>query len=279
MNLWWKNRRAAGLLTASAVLLTVMGASSAGQGESPWLKDAVTAVSVPLQRWNAAAWRTADGFFARLFRYDELAEENQALREEAETLREALLDYEDLARENRELKQLLRVAEEHPDYSFAAAQVLGPDPDLGFARLILDQGTESGIEAQDLVMTSGGLVGTVEEAGRYSAVVMTFLHPQFRTGAYESASGLAGVAAGSAELAGEGRCELRYLDGEPEPGAIAATAGTGGASPRGIPSGWVRESGQLPSGTSWRAELEPFVQLEAVTEVFVVTGFAGEGAG
>ena len=269
-------RRTAGLLAAGAAWVLVMAAASAGQGEALWLRDAVTAVSVPLQRAGAAAGRSTQDWLSRLFGRDGSEEETRLLRREAEALRGRVLELEEAALENRELKRLLRVREEHPGFSYAAAQVLGPDPDLGFAALLIDQGTESGVRAGDLVMTAAGLIGRVAEAGRYSAVVETPLHPRFRLGVYESGAGQTGVAAGSGSAAEAGQCALRYLAEEPEEGGMAATAGDGERVPRGIPVGRIREVRALDSGTGWEARLELFADPKEAAAVFVVTGLAGE---
>ena len=115
--------------------------------------------------------QTVTGFCNRLFHYGELEENFREVEQERDELKRKLVEYEELKRSNLQLKGILGIKEEHPDYTFEEASIISRDPEWGDNRFTINKGTRQDVQERDMVLVAGGLVGRVEKAGANYAVV------------------------------------------------------------------------------------------------------------
>ncbi len=210
----------------------------------------------------------------------EYYEENQRLKEENDILNERLLDYYTIKEEYEQLSEIVGLKEENPDYEFSnPCSIIGRvtnDPYNGF---IINKGSYDGIEMYDPVITSAGLVGVITEvAGTYSRV-QTILSPSLPIGVYSVETKDTGVVQGNVQYVELGQCKMHYIDKDAEiaVGNLIVTSGGSGIFPSGRLVGKVVEVGIEENGISKYAIIEPIVNVQKVTTVFVITDFVGQG--
>ncbi|SCI03356.1 rod shape-determining protein MreC [uncultured Ruminococcus sp.] len=256
------------------IMLVILGGvcvySAAATPVTP-AEQAIAALAVPLQRQSTALTQTVTGFWNRLFHYGELEENFREVEQERDELKRKLVEYEELKRSNLQLKGILGIKEEHPDYTFEEASIISRDPEWGDNRFTINKGTRQDVQERDMILVAGGLVGRVEKAGANYAVVTALTDPNFQVGAYDNSTNYLGVVSGNGDS-----CEIRYLTQEPEEGALIVTSGAGGNCPRGLLIGSVKKSEKQKSGTTYAASLEPVIDLSRLTDVMVLTGFDGQ---
>ena len=204
--------------------------------------------------------------------YTELAEENRLLREQ-------LVDYHEMQEENASYKNILAVKETMLDLELIAANVVGRDPGDVFYDFTINRGTASGVSKGDAVITEMGIVGVIEEAYATSSRVRTILSEDSQVGAVAKESGESGVLTGDIQFAGSGKVRLSYLekDTQVRAGSIVTTSGTGGMFPTDLLIGRVDGVERSAADGSYYAVVTPYADIRGVTDVFVVTGFEGEG--
>lgn len=179
-----------------------------------------------------------------------------------------------LGEENRRLRSLLGLRERSgPSFLPASAMRSGT---LGSESMfLLDVGRDQGVEVNDPVVVSAGLVGVVREVGARSSLAMDWTHPDFRA----SAMTIDGEVLGIVESRrGAFREEDRLmLNGVPfqasvEDGVQVVTSGRGAAYPRGILIGTVAGVAEVEAG--WRRSywIDPAIRPGRATHVLVVTG-------
>ncbi|HFI0120803.1 TPA: rod shape-determining protein MreC [Streptococcus suis] len=76
-----------------------------------------------------------------------------------------------LKKENESLKANLELATSHPDIDFSVGEVLVRTPSLWTKELIINIGESSNISKNSLVLSNGGVIGTVSTVSTDSAVI------------------------------------------------------------------------------------------------------------
>lgn len=273
MKYFFKNKSFRVVFIIAVSLIIVIGFSASSNGEAFWAKNVLSYITVPLQKVSSAARNMSQSFFDRLFAYDALNKENEALQHECDSLKKKMLEYDELKRSNISLKELLKIKEQHPDFEFVCASVIGSDSHYGYGKIMIDKGKRNGVEYEDVVMTSSGYVGRVTEVGQNYSVVTTLFHPQFKIGAFSSHDNQLGVVSGDIELAKNGLCKMQYLEEKPKENTIIATAGSKDICPRGLLIGTIQTVTKQKSGTTYVAEIQPVNQLNKLTNVYILVNF------
>lgn len=247
-------------------------------GTASFVSQAVSFVTVPIQRLSAQVSNNVEVFFDRYLNSSAVYEENRRLQEEVTVLREQLADYEKVKHENDQFREIVGVSESRQDITLVNASVIARDPSDRFYSFTIDKGTLDNVAYLDPVMTADGLVGYITEVGLTSSKVATILDVTSQVGVYHSATRDIGIATGTIDLAAEGWCMVDYLprDSEVAKGDLILTSGSG-LFPRDLPVGQVTEVRPNAHGTSLVAVVEPAVEIKTVKDVFVITSFEGQG--
>jgi rod shape-determining protein MreC len=264
----------------SAILLVMLGFMIAAVytvGAGSLFSQAVSLVTIPFQRVAAGISDSVAEFFQRYSDSSALYDENRLLREERSRLLARVAEYERLRHENEQFRQVIGMMENRQDLTLVTASVIARDPVSRFFSFTIDKGSLDGICYLDPVMTADALVGYVYEVGLTYSKVLTILDISVDVGAYSSATRDIGVVSGTIELAGQGLCQLQYLDRESgvSPGDIILTSG-GSLFPRNILIGTVLRVEPNAHGTSLVAVIEPAADIPTLTNVFVVIDFEGK---
>lgn len=261
------------LAAVVAVLMSVMTYFSTTSAALPNLagivvspfRSASAAVSEAFSRWT--------GYFTEV---DALREENRQLKlqiaEMEETVRQATFDRE----ENAHLRNLADLREQRRDLHFESARVLVQDSSNWYSQLTVNKGSAHDLTVGDAVVTEEGyLLGVVAETGLNWATVRTILDSESSIGALVFRNGGSALAQGDFALMSEGCLSLTYLGTEPDvvAGDLIVTSGLGGYYPSQLVIGYVQEVRTSDNGLAQYAVLRPEMELEGLTQVYVVTSF------
>lgn len=192
------------------------------------LTPALSAAAAPLN--GAAAFvRDVSGLASLQSHISELEVENARLREWYDR---ALY----LESENKSLRNLLKVTPDAP-YEYITARVVSDAGNSYVKTMLVDAGTDDGVEKGQAVLSAKGLIGRILEAGRKSARVLLVTDINSRVPVIIQGT------EDHAILAGENDAlpALKHLPmGHKAPaGAIIMTSGHGGIFPAGLPLGKV----------------------------------------
>ncbi len=240
--------------------------------------DIFSMVSAPIK---SAVNAVSDAFSDLIGAYgdgEKLMLENAELKAELNEMRDRVSDYEALKEQNEFYKSYLEIKEANPDFSFIDATLVSRDSDDPYKSFTLNKGSMSGISKYDTVMTDGGLIGYVSEVGLTSCKVTTILNPEIVLGALDSRTNDSGVLTGNLELAQKGLCRFKNLSRSCNVaiGDYVMTSGEG-IFPEHILIGSIEYIGSDEYNTSIYAEIKPFVSIDDVKNVMVITSFDGQG--
>ncbi len=200
------------------------------------------------------------------------------LQAEVDKLREQLVDYEQLAHKNEFYQEFLELKEEHSDYTFAEAAIIGRDAADHFGTLILNKGTVGGVSVNDPVIYGKYLVGVVASVTPTQCTVNTLLNPAVNVSVYETRTREVGYLTSTVDLTQDGLCRMPGLSASTAitAGGMICTAGVGGIYPRDLMVGTVDDIVDATIDISASAIVKPYVDFSQLTDVFIITDFNGQ---
>lgn len=207
-----------------------------------------------------------------------LLKENEALRKEIDNLTDQLVDYEQARNKNEFYQQFLEIKEEHSDYVFAEAAIIGRDAAENLGSFTLNKGSVHDISVNDPVICGNYLVGVVASVTPTQCTVNTILNPKVSVSAYEVRTRDLGYVTSTVALAQEGHCQMPGLSSSTSvtAGGIVCTSGVGGIYPRDLIIGNIVDVVDGTVDISASAIIEPGADFSELTDVFIITHFDGQ---
>lgn len=207
-----------------------------------------------------------------------LAKEVESLRKQVDSLTEQLVELEQLRNKNALYQEFLEIKEEHSDYVFAEAAVIGKDAANNLGTFTLNKGSLSDIKVSDPVIYGKYLVGVVASVTPTQCTVNTILNPKVNVSAYEVRTRDLGFVTSTVALAEEGHCHMPGLSTSTAvtAGGIVCTSGVGGIFPRDLIIGNIVDVVDGSVDISASAIIEPGIDFSEITDVFIITSFDGQ---
>lgn len=193
----------------------------------------------------------------------------RALEEQNEELRARLAELEEARQENERLRALVEFAEERK-LAKLGAQVIRRPVSIWEGVIVVDRGSEDGVEPGMPVIAAQGLVGQVAEVSPHSATVRLLTDQQSGVAAMVQSTRATGVLRGSVS----GQLSLDFIDREmlPVVGDVVITSGLGGVYPTGIVVGDVTVVDDRRGELYPRVVVESRVPVDRIEEVFILVG-------
>ncbi|WP_295764655.1 rod shape-determining protein MreC [uncultured Oscillibacter sp.] len=265
------------VLFTAAVLSVALAVMSVLSVDSSPLVDLAGAVGSPFR----AVYTSVAAWFNDMQNYykdtTDLQAENEALKRQLAEMEEEIRLAQADREENRHFRELMKLTQQRRDLSDVEACMITEHAVTNWtSSLTLNKGTSLGIEVGDCVIDArGALVGLVDEAGTNWSTVLTLVDTDTSLGAQVFRTKDLGVAQGDFALMREGRLRLDYLPADCHllAGDLVVTSGLNGYLPSGLVIGSVEEVQMDDSGASSYAILAPDVDLDPLTEVFVIKSF------
>ena len=238
----------------------------------------VQAVLTPLRAGASALTEQAENIYDYIFKYEQLAAENAALKEELSQIQEENRDAASIKRENDRLRELLELTKENPDYELVDGYIISWDSTDWSYSFTVNRGTGAGIETGMCAITeSGAVVGVVSQVGSNYCVVTSVLDSSLDISATIASSGYSGIVRGSYATGQTGMLRMDYL---PSAAVVrnndqVVTAGST-VYPRNLILGNIVDWAMTDNGMAKYAILKPAADLDALEQVFILTNFDAE---
>lgn len=243
------------------------------------LSSATSTVLHPLQRFSSYLSYKFSNFNDSFKSSSKLAEENKDLKEQIGEYQSEIVDYNNLKKKLKTYEDFLGVKEENPDFKFANAKIISKDFENPFASFTLNKGSKDGIKVNDPVIYGKNLVGVVASVGPTSSTVYTISNPKMNVSVYETYTGEIGYVTGMGKTGDRIYCKLPGLKSGSSisPSGIICSTGNGGIYPKDLIIGTVVKIENNKEDGSSFATIRSEVNLEELSEVFVITEFEGQG--
>ncbi len=264
-------------VVAAALMAGSVFALVSRSGSSPF-NSAVSFVFGPLTRLSTYIAAQFEDLPISFKSSSALSAQVDELQKKVDTLTDQLVDYEQAKQKNKFYQEFLELKEEHSDYEFVEAAVIGRDAADKLGYFTLNRGSISGISKDDPVIYGNYLVGVVESVTPTQCTVSTILNPDVNVSAYEVRTRDMGYVTSSVSLAREGHCQMPGLQASTAitTGGVVCTSGIGGVFPRDLIIGTVVDVVDATVDISASAIIKPGVDFNKLTDVFVITSFDGQ---
>ena len=264
------------LLVVSLALVSVYFRESSG-GSLHGVQSGAASV---LRPFEVAAERIARPFrdaFGWVSGLSSARSKNKRLQREVDKARQEKIQNDELKRENAQLQRLLayrRSARFPTDYSGIGVDIIAQPPSQFQQRVVLNAGSNDGIQLHDPVVTADGLVGQVTKVARNICQVTLLTDQTSAASARDSRTGAAGI------VLHDPTTSSLILDQVPKEdvvneGDVIVTAGWRSGKlasiyPRGIQIGRVRSVSQLDTDQYKNVQIESFVDFGSLESVLVL---------
>lgn len=239
---------------------------------------AVQTVLTPLRSGASALTGWAEQLYDYVFKYEQLAAENAALREELSQIQEDNRDAASIKRENDRLRELLKLQKEHEDYELVDSYIIAWDSNDWSYSFTVNRGSSSGIaEGMCAITESGAVVGVVSQVGSNYAVIKSVLDSSLKISATIASAGYSGIIRGSYATGQVGMLRMDYL---PSAAVVrnndqVVTAGST-VYPRNLILGNIVDWAMTDNGMAKYAILKPAADMDSLEQVFILTNFDRE---
>jgi rod shape-determining protein MreC len=268
-------------LAAFGILLAIAAVLMLSSG-SPILLDVSRGVAFAFRPVVAAlddGIGTISGLIEAAASIENLRAENQALREENDRLRIENRLTDSIRRENDELIALLQLRSDL-GHETVAASVIARDPAEFRRVIVLDRGSDDGIEKGDAVIAAGGaLAGQVIDVGK------TFAHVLLLSDSSSVVAGALAADGARGEVTGQlgSVLAMRNIDAtsavligdEVLTAGIELAGGIRSPFPGGLLIGAVVDINKDPNEVVQTAFVEPAADLDRLDHVLVITSYEG----
>ncbi len=265
------------VLIASILLVAAM-AVLGGLIKTDVGSNVVQGLLTPLR---TAASRLTDGaeqLYSYMFRYEAIAAENEALKQQISKMEDDARRADSTARENERLRDLLELKQANEDYVLLDAYVIGRSSADWKNTVTINRGTNAGIQKDMCAITANGeLVGLVSEAGPNYAVIKTVLDSSLEIRATIASSGDGGMVRGGYTTNSATKLRMSHLAISAFPHNNDQVVTTGSTYyPRNLILGYVIDAGHEETGVAKFAVLEPAVDIGVLEQVFVILEYEAE---
>ncbi|MCE1184592.1 rod shape-determining protein MreC [Zoogloea sp.] len=230
-------------------------------------RQGLSIVAYPLQMAAATPAdfvRNASTYFASLV---QLQVENKELKTQQLKVSERLLRADQIEQENRNLRSLLQVRDLQPVKS-VLAEIMYSAKDPFSRKVILDKGSQAGIEPGLVVVDAKGVIGQVTRVFPMQAELTLLTDKDQAIPVMIVRTGQRAVLFG----AGDGLLELRYLaaNADIQPGDQVVTSGLDGVYQAGLPVATVVKVERDQAQAFARIPCLPVAGIEQFSHVLVL---------
>jgi len=261
------------LVVAFMLLLTVISmvvdrrSLAAGGRELPWWQAVVLEVAAPIERIVSAPFDGIRDFYENYVDLIGVRSENRRLRRRISEIESENLQFREALVSSGHLGRIASMRDE-VEIPMLPAEVVGLDVTPWFRSVLVDRGSQHGVEPGYPVITHEGVVGVVTVTSGHAAKTMLLLDRQSAVDALVQRSRARGVLRG----VGRDRLEFEFVvrGADVVAGDEIVTSGLGGIYPKGLRLGRVSELREAGGRLMRIAVIEPAVDLGQLEQVFVM---------
>jgi len=200
-----------------------------------------------------------------------LLERNAELEDEISRLQTENIQYKQQLREADILYALLDFAREKPENKYIAASVIGRDPSPFLHYVIINHGSDDGLQKGMPVVTNQGLVGRIDAVTAVAARIQLISDPDSAVNIWLAESQTDAILTGS--VTGDLYMDMISQEESLNVGEILFTSGLGGNYPKDIVVGEITNVRKRENDLFQIASVDPSVDFSTLRAVLVITNF------
>ena len=230
-----------------------------------------TSSLINAQAWLSSRFVAVQDFFTAPRDMASLRQRNSELETEVSELQAQVIQLQQQTGQTQILAALVDFAQANPENSYKAAAVIGRDPSPFLQYVIINRGSNDGIQRGMPVVTNQGLVGRVDaviaDAARIQLITDPASNVNVRLKNAEANASLIGSVTGDVTL------DLIPQDVALQAGDLVLTSGLGGGYPPDLIVGQVVNVRTRDFDLFQQATVQPVVDFNRLQIVLVIINF------
>lgn len=228
-------------------------------------------VLINIQSWVSSRFLGFQDFVTAPRDIVTLRQRNAELEAQVSQLQAQLIELQQRVNETEILAALVDFSRSNPESTYKAASVIGRDPSPFLHYIIINRGSNDGIQRGMPVVTNQGLVGRVDAVIADAARVQLITDPASSINVYLQNANTSAVLQGS--VTGDVSLDLISQNATVEAGDLILTSGLGGGYPADLIIGQVVTVRALEFELFQQATVQPAVDFSRLEIVLVITNF------
>ena len=266
-----KKRGIIGIIVTIVILIILVVFTNSGGNQMSYIENICNVFVMPIQTGFTYLKNKLSGnetFFADM---DTLKQENESLKQANSELEQSLRELEIIRAENETLKEYLNLKEKYQDYTTIPADVINRDISNYSSTIVINVGTDDGVEEDMTVIADSGLVGHVISVTNDTAKIQTLVDTATAVTSTISTTEDTIIVQGTLDDKTTLRATFIPTDAVVLEGDSVETSGIGGIYPKGIHIGTIREVVNTSNITDRYAIVETAVDFNKLNTVLVIT--------
>ena len=231
----------------------------------------ITGGLVSVQEWFSTRSQAIQEFLAAPRDLVTLRTRNAELEAQVSQLQTQVIDLQQRVNETEILAALVDFSRANPESSYKAASVIGRDPSPFLHYVIINRGSNDGIQRGMPVVTNEGLVGRVDAVIADAARIQLITDPASSVNIHLKNANTDALLIGS--VTGDVSLDLISQDAVVNSGDLILTSGLGGGFPPDLIIGQVVNVRKLPAELFQQATVQPAVDFSRLQIVLIITNF------
>ena len=265
--------RSSGILGSVVVLvllILLIFLSNVDNDKLSYLENIGAKVATPVQKFISDISNKVQGNSSYFASMDTLKSENEELKKKNSELETQLRELEVIKAENQNLQEYMNLTEKYSDYEAIPANVINKDISNFSSNLVINVGSDDGIEKDMTVIADKGLVGHVISVEKKSAKVQVIIDPASTVSCNISTADESIICKGTLDNDQILRATYIPTGAELIVGDSVQTSGIGGIYQKGIFIGTIKEIITTNNTIDRYAIVEPAVDFSKVNTVLVI---------
>ncbi len=226
---------------------------------------------ITAQRWLSERFMALYDFFTLPRDVTELLQRNAQLENEVSHLQSQVIQLQEQLREVEILYSLLDFARSRPQDQYIAAAIIGKDPSPFLHYVIIDHGSDDGVQHGMPVVTQQGLVGRVDAVTASASRIRLITDPESIVNVRLQNQNEDAQIEGS--ITGDITLGMVSQNISLNPGDILLTSGLGGNYPTDILVGQLVNIEKTENELFQTASVQPVIDFSVLRAVLVITNF------
>lgn len=224
-----------------------------------------------VQTWISTRYQAVSEFLVSPSDTTRLRRQNAELEAQNSQLQSQIIELQKQLSEVTVLSALLDFETSHPQSKYMAATVIGFDTNPFLRYVLINRGSDDGIQRGMPVVASKGLIGRIAAVGPNGARVQLITDPSSRVNVRLEKSKVEAVLAG--QLTGEVNLGNLTQDVPVEVGDLVLTSGLGGDYPPNLLIGQITGIKKRDYDLFQTANVQPVEDFSKLNIVLVITNF------
>ena len=253
------------------IILILIVIFSNGEKNSSFFENVASNLVMPIQNGLTYLKNKLSGNNTFFTDINNLKQENEELKQKNSELEQSLRELENIKTQNETLKEYLNLTEKYGEYKTIPGYVINKDISNYSKTIVINIGTDDGVEENMTVIADQGLVGHVVSVTNDTAKVQTIIDTASSVSASMSRTKDSIVCKGTLDETSTLKAMYIPTDVNIVQGDSIETSGLGGIYPKGIHIGTVKQVTNTQNLVDRYAIVETAVDFDKLDTVLVIT--------